>query len=124
MTKYQNTMTPEAEAEWKMLAAAGTLFGAVAGPPLPPKPKRNPPEHGSATMYGYHGCRCPECRRGNLLRKQESDRRRASRPVPDHVHGTENGYTNYSCRCRRCKDNWAAVCRARYLKSKENRLTR
>lgn len=29
---------------------------------------RQPPEHGTSTMYGYHGCRCDACRAHNALR--------------------------------------------------------
>lgn len=25
-------------------------------------------------------------------------------PVPDHVHGTANGYGNYGCRCPDCRE--------------------
>lgn len=31
------------------------------------------------------------------FRKDPSD------PIPDHVHGTVNGYDNYGCRCEPCR---------------------
>lgn len=34
--------------------------------------------------------------------------------MPDaHWHGTPNGYSNRYCRCRPCKDAWAAYFRGR-----------
>ena len=27
-------------------------------------------DHGSSSMYGYHGCRCEPCRQGNIRRKR------------------------------------------------------
>lgn len=41
------------------------------------RPRRRDAEHGSATMYRYHRCRCDECRAGNRARKYAADARRA-----------------------------------------------
>lgn len=27
--------------------------------------------------------------------------------IPERVHGTQNGYTNYGCRCSECRSAWA-----------------
>lgn len=29
-------------------------------------------------------------------------KRRGDKPIPDHVHGSANGYENYGCRCVPC----------------------
>lgn len=62
----------------------------------------NDPRHG--TERGYcAGCRESCCRvahaRYNAVKKAE----RIARGVPDHVHGTPNGYANYACRCDACQ---------------------
>lgn len=65
--------------------------------------------HGTARGYTY-GCRCEPCKEANRERYREAKRRRLSRPVPGHVHGTWNGYSNYGCRCAEC----LTACRQRY----------
>lgn len=35
----------------------------------------------------------------------------ANREVPSHVHGTVNGYTNYACRCEKCRAAQAKAAR-------------
>lgn len=37
------------------------------------------------------------------------DRKRADPSlIPEHVHGTVNGYSNHQCRCEECRAAWAA----------------
>lgn len=65
--------------------------------------------HGTAKGYNY-GCRCDDCKEANRDRYREAKRRRLARPVPDHVHGSWNGYSNYGCRCSEC----LVACQRRY----------
>lgn len=65
--------------------------------------------HGTPTAYRY-GCRCDVCRDSYREQSRKARERRLSRPIPDHVHGTWNGYSNYSCRCELCLE----ACRQRY----------
>lgn len=65
--------------------------------------------HGEAKSYDK-GCRCDECKEAFRERAREAKGRRLSRPIPEHVHGTWNGYSNYNCRCPRC----LAACQAKY----------
>lgn len=54
------------------------------------------PEHG--TIHRYNGgCRCAEC---TEAMRQTRQRRKERGPKK---HGTMNAYTNYSCRCPKCK---------------------
>jgi hypothetical protein len=43
---------------------------------------------------------------------------RPTLPPDDPRHGTPNGYNNLGCRCQRCRDAWAAYCRALYAARK------
>lgn len=45
-------------------------------------------------------------------------KRARSRPIPDHVHGTLNGYSNYACRCEFCKAVKSAANRGEYRKQR------
>lgn len=54
-----STMTPEEIAEWEQKCAEGTLFA---------NPIVGFPEHGTSARYGWHGCRCAECRAWNAAR--------------------------------------------------------
>lgn len=65
--------------------------------------------HGEARGYDK-GCRCDECKAAYRERAREAKERRKSRPIPEHVHGTWNGYANYDCRCSRC----LAACQQKY----------
>lgn len=57
--------------------------------------------HGSERGYSA-GCRQFCCKRAhaefNAIRKQI----RIARGIPEHAHGTTNGYSNYDCRCDAC----------------------
>ena len=61
------------------------------------------PEHGTYACY-RQGCRRPECRKANADEERERRNRRLTEPVPEHVHGTRGGYTNWSCRCDDCTE--------------------
>ena len=68
--------------------------------------------HASRRTY-YAGCRCQMCVDAHAyykraMRKQR--RERLAREVPDHVHGTVNGYNNYNCRCDRCMTAYSEFC--------------
>lgn len=59
--------------------------------------------HGTKSSYNA-GCRCDDCRianRASIVAWQQAIR---AKPVPGHVHGSLNGYTNYGCRCEPCAD--------------------
>ncbi|MCV7377547.1 hypothetical protein H7K38_02615 [Mycobacterium alsense] len=60
-----------------------------------------PEDHGLARTYDK-GCRCDDCVAAYRKRCKEAKERRKRRPIPEHVHGTWNGYANYDCRCARC----------------------
>lgn len=49
------------------------------------------------------GCREPGCRAENTLAMQTNRLLAADRPVPEHVHGTHNGYAYWGCRCDACR---------------------
>lgn len=69
-------------------------------------------------VSGYRkGCRCDECKQAERERWQRSRDRRRNGPVPEHVHGTWNGYSNYGCKCLDCLE----ACRAQYEKAAEYR---
>jgi hypothetical protein len=51
-----------------------------------------------------------ECRwKRKRQRIYEQRQRWRAAPVPDHVHGTANGYVSYGCRCELCSAANAAV---------------
>jgi transcriptional regulator with XRE-family HTH domain len=57
------------------------------------------PLHGTPYRYS-RGCRCDECKEAQReLRRQMKER-------GPKKHGTMSAYTNYSCRCTKCK-RWA-----------------
>lgn len=64
-----------------------------------------PFEHGTATAYSYHHCRCDRCRAA--IREYQRSRRNPD-AVPDGQHGTPNAYSNYGCRCEVCRTQHAA----------------
>jgi hypothetical protein len=59
-------------------------------------------DHG-ARRY-KRGCRCDICREANCARSLRERRARYEMGPPAHVHGTYNGYMEWGCRCRECKD--------------------
>jgi len=64
-------------------------------------------EHGTQRRYNQ-GCRCDKCKKANADAMAFYRANKLSKPIPDRVHGTVNGYTNYNCRCQPCKDAHAA----------------
>lgn len=58
--------------------------------------------HGTANRY-HQGCRCLLCKVANTERHREMTARRAEREIPERVHGTLSGYSNYRCRCPECR---------------------
>lgn len=49
----------------------------------------------------------PECQRARKSVKSEESRTRLTRKdVPEHLHGTATGYTQYKCGCVKCM-KWA-----------------
>lgn len=61
--------------------------------------------HGTTTKYGS-GCRCDECKAAQSAYAKKRREQKQAWPVsiPEHVHGTKNGYTGHSCRCDPCRD--------------------
>ena len=62
-------------------------------------------DHGSASTYDNHGCRCDECRAANAARHAAARKRRkvdlgAGRAVVPH--GKASTYANWGCRCAAC----------------------
>lgn len=47
----------------------------------------------------------PQC--GRARKTKVAAERRRTTPIPDHVHGTVSGYTDYNCPCTPCKEAWA-----------------
>jgi len=58
--------------------------------------------HGTRANYNA-GCRCPSCRSANASYFWDLRERNRGLEVPEHVHGSINGYVNYCCRCELCK---------------------
>lgn len=92
-------------------------------------------EHGTTSRY-RQGCRCDDCRAAKTREQRKwradnpekvyrgakalRDRKRADPSlIPEHVHGTENGYGNYKCRCDECTRAWSAASIARYRRRRE-----
>ena len=79
------------------------------------------PEHGLATTYSNHGCRCPDCRAANTVYcADQRQRRRDSRVMIDgRLTATQASkhnaatYTNWCCRCEVCTAAWAKIQRER-----------
>jgi len=58
--------------------------------------------HGTESCY-VHGCRLDECRKAANAATMRRRKRRQT-DIPDAVHGTNNGYKNYGCRCGDCRE--------------------
>lgn len=69
-------------------------------------------DHGSASTYTNHGCRCDECRtaKSAVVARQRSERRAllALGLAAVVEHGRASTYQNYCCRCDPCTDANAA----------------
>ncbi len=71
--------------------------------------------HGTASRYGYHGCRCDVCRAGNAARCAAAAASRAERLAADPSaapHGNAMTYKNWGCRCLECTAAWAGYLKA------------
>lgn len=67
--------------------------------------KRTPtPDHGHYLNYLRDGHRDPECTQAwaDWCAQQKQERLAKGLKPRDRRHGTENGYTNWGCRCDRC----------------------
>lgn len=58
-------------------------------------------DHGSASTYSNHRCRCAPCRAAwaAYVAKRRAERVAGAGTIP---HGTVGGYGNYGCRCEAC----------------------
>lgn len=66
-------------------------------------------KHGTESAYRYHGCRCPECRKGRADRARilNARKRKQRKPAPrpaSFEHGTVSGYVYRGCRCQQCRE--------------------
>jgi hypothetical protein len=64
--------------------------------------KEDDPRHGTNRGYGA-GCRLYCCVDAHTIYSTQKKIERVARGIPERVHGTRNGYTNYGCRCTRCQ---------------------
>lgn len=61
-------------------------------------------KHGSQYAYGL-GCRCDECRAGVAERAAKFRERNKGALAPDDPrHGKLSTYSNYGCRCGKCRE--------------------
>lgn len=70
------------------------------------RPKDTSPYPHGENRGWWRGCRCVECVtaiRAHWKKKRDEIR---EKPIPDHVHGTVNGYNNFMCRCELCLAAW------------------
>lgn len=81
-------------------------------------------DHGSASTYTNHNCRCEPCRHAwaEKVRARKAQRhamrtevagRLVAAHLPDSQHGNPNTYSNCGCRCRECTDAWTDSYRVR-----------
>lgn len=61
--------------------------------------------HGEPRGYN-RGCRCEKCVTAIRAYWKAKQRRLRSSEIPEHIHGTVNGYSNYGCRCDQCLAAW------------------
>jgi hypothetical protein len=83
-------------------------------------PIGNPPEqdddedeipHGTATGYGNHHCRCPQCCAAAASYRKKRKAALAAKAAADPTalpHGTVRGYVDWSCRCSDCRSAYVA----------------
>lgn len=73
-------------------------------------------DHGSASTYTNHKCRCDECRRAwaECVQRRKIDRAGILAEDPTAAeHGKETTYSNWSCRCDPCTEARRIADRAR-----------
>ena len=66
------------------------------------------------------GCRCERCK--SAAASYQRQRRQANAGgglVPEHAHGSANGYTYWGCRCIACGDAYGAKMREFYSRRKQ-----
>lgn len=63
-----------------------------------------------AEGWVLYGCKCEDCKAAYYALGANPRERRRNGPTPPKVHGTWNGYSNYSCRCEACLE----ACRETY----------
>lgn len=63
-------------------------------------------KHGDLSMYQILKCRCSACRQANRDASRVSRENAKKHPerMPEHAHGTVNGYNYWCCRCKSCLD--------------------
>ena len=79
-------------------------------------------DHGSASTYSNHGCRCDLCKRAwaDLVQRLRSNREAlAPETRTDIMHGRAATYTNHRCRCDACRIAWATYYRELYRARRE-----
>lgn len=81
-------------------------------------------DHGSASTYRNHGCRCELCKKAwaAFIAARRAIRFAAPLPV-GRRHGEYTTYTNYGCRCALCRKAMVAVSRRRRGKKDAARST-
>lgn len=77
---------------------------------------RTDPRHGTASGYGYWGCRCNKCRAAATAKAREF---RASREITEH---NRLGY-ELGCRCEVCRSAKMSHMSERAAKQREWRKT-
>ncbi len=69
--------------------------------------------HGLASTYSA-GCRCAECRRAHTRYQASLRAKRLSSGRVLGEHGKSSTYSNWGCRCERCRLAWRAEMRRQY----------
>lgn len=70
----------------------------------PARPRLQTPDHGHYLNYLRDGHRDPECTEAWRIHCQEqrAKRKKIGLRRGDPRHGTDNGYKNWGCKCRKC----------------------
>lgn len=63
-------------------------------------------EHGNASTYTNHKCRCDACRAAHAEYRRAHPGWSMKGKTPPK-HGVASAYTNYGCRCELCRQAWA-----------------
>jgi hypothetical protein len=58
--------------------------------------------HGRASTYVHHKCRCAPCTEANRQRHAAARARRREQEPPADAHGKDSTYKNWGCRCESC----------------------
>lgn len=92
----------------------------VDGYPVPNSLGIRPEQHGTRHAYNK-GCRCKLCTEIATITHQRQIEDNRKKSIPNHVHGTANGYRYWSCRCTPCTRAHTADCKA-FHDRRKNRL--